>query len=90
LWLHLAGGSGGRQHAANDNPASAELSALAAMLQKRTEERREVRVPTEAYATATAYLADTLDWHNQWHQIESDGIDEDFRPAPRDHLYPHL
>ena len=51
--------------------------------------RRAARIPVEAYATATAYLTDTLDWLNQWHQHD-DEANDDFRSAPSDHLYPHL
>ena len=29
--------------------------------------RRAVSIPREAYAAATAYLSDTLDWLNLWH-----------------------
>lgn len=50
--------------------------------------RRAVRIPAEAYVRATAYLADTLDWLNQWHH--QDDIAEDVQPAPSEHLYPHL
>ena len=49
---------------------------------------RAARLPAEAYATATAYLTDTLDWINPWHQHGHDH--DDLRPAPDDHLYPHL
>ncbi len=49
---------------------------------------RAARLPAEAYATATAYLTDTLDWLNPWHQHDHDH--DDSRPAPSDHLYPHL
>lgn len=50
---------------------------------------RAARIPAEAYATATAYLMDTLDWLNQWHHHDDDQ-NEDFRAASNDHLYPHL
>jgi hypothetical protein len=51
--------------------------------------RRAVRIPAEAFATATGYLADTLDWLNQWHQHDEEACD-DVRASPSDHLYPHL
>lgn len=51
--------------------------------------RRAARLPPEAYAVATAYLSNTLDWLNEWHHHDSD-VHEDFQPAPSDHLYPHL
>jgi hypothetical protein len=51
--------------------------------------RRAVRMPAEAYARATAYLADTLDWLNFWHHHEEHST-EDVQPATNDHLYPHL
>ena len=51
--------------------------------------RRVVRIPTEAYARATAYLADTLDWLNQWHNHD-EHLTEDVKPAANDDLYPHL
>lgn len=51
--------------------------------------RRAARIPAEAYAKATAYLADTLDWLNQWHHT-ADDFTEDVQPAPTDYLYPHL
>ena len=51
--------------------------------------RRAARIPAEAYAKATAYLADTLDWLNQWHHT-ADDFTEDVQPAASDHLYPHL
>jgi len=46
--------------------------------------------PAADYAPATAYLWDTLDWMNPWHPPEDNGLDEDFQPAPQEHLYPHL
>jgi hypothetical protein len=50
--------------------------------------RRAVRLPAKAYAKATAYLADTLDWLNLWY--DHDHIPQDVEPAPTEHLYPHL
>jgi hypothetical protein len=50
--------------------------------------RRTVRLPAKAYAKATAYLADTLDWLNLWHH--HDPLAQDVQPAPTEHLYPHL
>lgn len=50
--------------------------------------RRTARIPAAATA-AVAYLWDTLDWLNQCHHTDSH-LDEDFQPAPSDHLYPHL
>lgn len=51
--------------------------------------RRTARLPIEAYAAATGYLSDTLDWLNQWHHPDDDAS-EDFQPMQSDHLYPHL
>ena len=53
--------------------------------------RRAVRIPAEAYATATTYLADTLDWLNLWHHETDSGdeFNEDQHSTPI-HLYPHL
>jgi len=51
--------------------------------------RRAVRIPVEAYARATGYLADTLDWLNLWHHGDQH-FTEDVHHAPSDHLYPHL
>jgi len=51
--------------------------------------RRAGRIPAEAFATASAYLSDTLDWLNQWHHHDNDAS-EDFQPLQSDHLYPHL
>jgi hypothetical protein len=50
--------------------------------------RRASRIPAAAYATATAYLSDTLDWLNLWHH--HDEVNEDIQPAHTDYLYPHL
>ena len=49
---------------------------------------RMVRIPAEAYTRATAYLADTLDWLNQWHHHD-EHLTEDLKPAANDDLYPH-
>ena len=49
---------------------------------------RMVRIPTEAYARATAYLADTLDWLNQWHHLD-EHLTENVKSAANDDLYPH-
>lgn len=51
--------------------------------------RRTVRLPAEAYARATAYLADTLDWLNLWHHNDEQ-FTEEIQSAASDHLYPHL
>ena len=51
--------------------------------------RRMPQFPAQAYAAATAYLSDTLDWLNLWHQ-NSDAGSEQCEAAPKDHLYPHL
>jgi hypothetical protein len=51
---------------------------------------RVVRIPSEAYTRATAYLADTLDWLNQWHQHDEHLTEEDVKPAANDDLYPHV
>jgi hypothetical protein len=50
--------------------------------------QRVARIPTETYARATAYLADTLDWLNQWHHHD-EHFSEDTKPAAKDDLYPH-
>jgi hypothetical protein len=49
--------------------------------------RRAVRLPAAAFA-AVAYLSDTLDWLNLWHQ--ADQLHDEFEPAQPQHLYPHL
>jgi hypothetical protein len=49
--------------------------------------RRAVKIPAAAYA-AVAYLSDTLDWLNLWHQ--ADQLHDDFEPSQPQHLYPHL
>ena len=52
--------------------------------------RRTVRIPAAAYAAA--YLWDTLDWLNPWHQdVSSAGeMDDDCQPADQNHLSLHL
>ena len=43
--------------------------------------RRAPRLPRQAYARATAYLADTLDWLNLWeanNTHESNELDVDY------------
>jgi hypothetical protein len=52
--------------------------------------RRVVRLPSNAYATATAYLADTLDWLNLWQDNAANDhwLDEDFS-AKQDRNFPH-
>ena len=37
--------------------------------------RRTARVPAQAYAAASAYLADTLDWLNLWHDDMDSGTE---------------
>ena len=49
---------------------------------------RVTRIPAEAYNRATAYLADTLDWLNQWHPYDEQ-FSEDEKRAANDDLYPH-
>jgi hypothetical protein len=50
-----------------------------------------VTLPAEAYARATAYLSDTLDWLNLWQdQPPQDDPAADEAAAPAQHLYPHL
>jgi hypothetical protein len=50
--------------------------------------QRVTRIPAEAYASATAYLADTLDWLNQWQNYDDHSSEEATRAA-NDDLYPH-
>jgi hypothetical protein len=53
--------------------------------------RRAARIPAAAY-TATAYLWDTLDWLNPWHN-ETDStseLNEDFHHTEQHYIYPHL
>jgi hypothetical protein len=54
--------------------------------------RRAARLPAEAYASATAYLSDTLDWLNPWNNDAASGSElaEDYdQQPPAQHLYPH-
>jgi hypothetical protein len=57
---------------------------------------RAVRIPAEAYAAATAYLWDTLDWLHQWHSDllahhePASEIDDDVHADPSNHLSLHL
>jgi hypothetical protein len=53
--------------------------------------RRAARLPAEAYASATAYLSDTLDWLNPWNNeaASSSDLAEDYEQPPAQHLYPH-
>jgi hypothetical protein len=53
--------------------------------------RRAVQLPSEAYAVATAFLSDTLDWLNLWHH-DSAGTDEfeDDIHTDTKHLSHHL
>jgi hypothetical protein len=51
--------------------------------------RRTLRLPAEAYARATAYLADTLDWLNLWHHHD-EVFTEEIQPPAANHLHPHL
>jgi hypothetical protein len=46
--------------------------------------------PPRAYAAATAYLSETLDWLNLWEHNHPTDFAEEFEAAPQDHLYPHL
>jgi hypothetical protein len=70
---------------ANDAPAPEvkrkrrEETGRAFQMTARKLVRRAVRIPAEAYVRATAYLADTFDWLNQWHH--QDDIAEDVHPA---------
>jgi hypothetical protein len=45
------------------------------VLASRAALRRTVSMPCEAYAAATAYLADTIDWLNLW-QDNAEGADQ--------------
>jgi len=49
---------------------------------------RAVCLPAEAYAVATAYISDTLDWFNPW-QHQDREAEENCTPPSSD-LYPHL
>jgi len=54
--------------------------------------RRVGRLPAEAYAAASAYLFDTLDWMNPWHHEPDpqDCPEADETATPQGYLYPHL
>jgi hypothetical protein len=55
--------------------------------------RRTIRLRAEAYAAATAYLWETLDWLNQWHSdplTHYEPASEDVDPSPSDPLSLHL
>ena len=55
--------------------------------------RRAVRIPSEAYATVTASLMDTLDWLNHWHSHDDAiGMDhqDDNSYSYSGQLFPHL
>jgi hypothetical protein len=52
--------------------------------------RRTARVPGQAYAAASAYLADTLDWLNLWgDELDSDAELKGDIDAKK-HLSPHV
>lgn len=51
---------------------------------------RAPQLPAEAYATATAYLWDTLDWLNPWHHHDAGSDMEHHDHAPANHLTLHL
>lgn len=53
--------------------------------------RRAVRLPAAAYAAA-AFLSDTLDWLNPWHNEadSADELQEDFHTTETNALFPHL
>jgi hypothetical protein len=42
---------------------------------------RAARIPPEAYAAATAYLSDTLDWLNLWDSNAESSDDLDSEPV---------
>lgn len=52
--------------------------------------RRALRLPAAAYAAA--FLWDTLDWLNPWHNetANTGEFHEDFQPTEQNHLFPHL
>jgi hypothetical protein len=54
--------------------------------------RRTARIPSAAYAAATSYLWDTLDWLNPCrYEVGSAGEpDEDLQHGEQHHLSPHL
>ena len=51
---------------------------------------RAARLPAAAYA-AVAFLSDTLDWLNPWHNetASADELHEDFNATEPQHIYPH-
>ncbi len=53
--------------------------------------RRSVGVPQAAFA-AIAFLSETLDWLNPWHNeaLNFNGLDEEFHVTEQHHIYPHL
>jgi hypothetical protein len=53
--------------------------------------RRTARLPAAAYG-AVAFLSDTLDWLNPWHnEMTSTGeLNEDLHYTETNHLFPHL
>jgi hypothetical protein len=66
-------------------PARARFTAAA-----RQAVRRLFLPPPEAYAEAVAFLSDTLDWLNLWHDTATDdgGLGEEFDTITY-HLSPH-
>jgi hypothetical protein len=52
--------------------------------------QRAVRLPSAAYAAATEFLSDTLDWLNLWHDnMEGGGEPADICDTKSNHLSPH-
>jgi len=53
--------------------------------------RRPLRLPSAAYATATAFLSDTLDWLNLWHHHGATGGEPSAGfDATENHIFPRL
>jgi hypothetical protein len=52
--------------------------------------RRTVRVPAQAYAAASAYLSDTLDWLNLWGDEVDSGAELKDEIDAKKHLSPHI
>ena len=52
--------------------------------------RRTARVPAQAYAAASAYLADTLDWLNLWADEFDSGAELKDGVDAKKHLSPHI
>ena len=53
---------------------------------------RPVRIPAAAQETI-AFLSETLDWLNPWHNANDNNnaeFSEGFETLPQQHLYPHL